>query len=174
MEDLVGDLTAGRYSQSWGNTRMTLKGRFGVPDRIGLFFVVAGFAVAAVAAMILRRGAERREAAARLWTKQLTVEVIRSSEELLANAVAPSAGGAPSLARMVEHDPRYRAAVRGLRVGVSSPDVKATLSELEKARQQVLVALVARDAGFLQNAMHSLDEAIENFATASSIMVRLA
>ena len=155
---------------------MTLKGRFGVPDRFSLIFIVAGVAVAALAAMILRRGTERREAAAGLRSKRLTVEVIRSSEELRATAlaIAPSADGAPALAQLVEHDPQYRAAIRGLRAGTSSADLKATLSELELARQQVLVAVVARDADFLQNAVQSLDEAVENFATASSVMVRLA
>ena len=78
------------------------------------------------------------------------------------------------MARLVEHDPRYRAAVRGLRAGTSSAEVKTTLSELEQARQQVLVAVVARDADFLRNAVNGLDEAVENFATASSVMVRLA
>lgn len=151
-----------------------MEGRFGVPDRAGLIFVVAGAAVAAVAAMILQRLTERREVAARLRTKQLSVEVIRSSEELREGAVTPSAGEAPSLARLAEHDPRYRAAVRGLRAGTSPAEVTAALSELEQARQQVLVAVVARDAAFLQSAVHSLDEAVENFATASSVMVRLA
>ncbi|XVU25969.1 hypothetical protein ACQPZJ_02610 [Actinoplanes sp. CA-054009] len=145
-----------------------------MPDRADLIFVVAGVALAAVTAMILRRRAERREVAARLWTKQLSVAVINSSEELRSSAIASSAGGAPSLARWVEHDSSYRAAVRGLRAGVSSPGVKAALSELEQARQQVLIAVVARDADFLQSAVHGLDEAVESFATASSIMVRLA
>ncbi len=153
---------------------MTLERRFGVPDRAGLIFVIAGVAVAAVTAMILRRRTERREAAAQLRAKQLSVEVMRSSEELRAGAVAPSAGDAPSLARLVEHDPRYRAAVRGLRAGASSAQVTAALSELEQARQQVLVAVVARDADLLQSAVHSLDEAVENFGTASSVIVRLA
>ena len=155
---------------------MTLEGRFGVPDRAGLIFIVAGVAVAALAAMILRRGTERREAAAGLRTKRLSVEVIRSSEELRATAlaIAPSADGAPALAQLVERDLRYRAAVRGLRAGASSAGVMATLSDLELARQQLLVAVVAHDADFLQNAVRSLDEAVENFATASSVLVRLA
>jgi len=145
-----------------------------VPDRAGLIFVVAGVAVAAVAAMILRRRTERRIAAAGLRTKQLAVEVIRSSEDLRSGAIAPSAGRPPSLARLADHDPRYRAAVRALRAGTSSAEVKATLSELELARQQVLVAVLARDADFLQSAVQSLDEAVEGFAAASSVMVRLA
>lgn len=174
MEDLVGKLRAGQYSRSRGKHKDDLEGRFGVPDRVGLIFIVSGVVVAAVAAMILRRVTERREAAAGLRTKRLTVEVIRSSEELRATATAPSAGGAPSSARLVEHDPRYRAAVRGLRASPSSADVETTLLELELARQQLLVAVVAHDADFLQNALRSLDEAIENFATASSVMVRLA
>jgi len=151
-----------------------LGGRFGVPDQAGLIFVVAGVAVAAVAAMILRGLTERREVAARLRTKQLSVEVIRSSEELRTGAVTPSTGEAPSLARLAEHDPRYRAAVRGLRAGTSRAEVTAALSELEHARQQMLVAVVARDAGLLQSAVRSLDEAVENFATAASVMVRLS
>ncbi|MEU4215067.1 hypothetical protein [Actinoplanes sp. NPDC026623] len=145
-----------------------------MPEQAGLIFVVAGVAVAAVAAMILRRRTERREAAAQLRTKQMAVDVIRSSEELRAGVVAPSAAGASSLARLVGDNSRYRAAVRGIRAGASSTDVKATLSELEQARQQVLLAVVARDADFLQNAVHGLDDAVENFATASSVMVRLA
>ncbi|GAA2574550.1 hypothetical protein GCM10010435_57690 [Winogradskya consettensis] len=145
-----------------------------MPDRVGLIFIVSGVVVAAVAAIILRRATERREAAVGLRTKQLTVEVIRSSEELRATATAPSADGTPSSARLVEHDARYSAAVRGLKAGPSSAEVKTTLLELELARQQLLVAVVAHDAAFLQNAVRSLDEAIENFAMASSVMVRLA
>jgi hypothetical protein len=167
-------MTAGRYSRNQGKREDDLEGRSGVPDRVGLIFVVAGVAVAAVAAMILRSRTERREAAARLQTKQLAIEVIRSSEEVRAGAVASSEVGAPSLARLVRHDPRYRAAVRGLMGrAISSAEVKIALSELEHARQQLLVAVVARDADFLQNAVRSLDEAVENFATASSVMVRL-
>jgi hypothetical protein len=99
--------------------------------------------------------------------------VIRSSEELRAGAVVPSVAGTPSLARLVGDDSRYRAAVRGLKAGISSTDVKAALSELEHARQQVLLAVAAGDADFLRNAVQGLDEAVENFATASSVMVRL-
>jgi hypothetical protein len=144
-----------------------------MPDRAGLIFVVAGVAVAALVAMILRRRAERGEVAAQLRTKQLTVDVIRSSEQLRAGAVVPSVAGGSSLARLVGDDSRYRAAARGIRAGVSSTDVKATLSELEHARQQVLLAVAAGDADFLHDAVHCLDEAVENFATASSVMVRL-
>jgi hypothetical protein len=146
---------------------MSLEVRFAVPDEAGLIFVVAGVAVAAVAAMILRRRTERREMGARLRTKQLSVDVIRSSEELRAGAVAPEA-------RLVGDTSGYRAAVRGLRASTCSTNVKATLSDLEQARQQVLLAVLAHDVNFLQNAVHGLDEALENFATASSVMVRLA
>lgn len=145
-----------------------------MPDRAGLLFVVAGVFLAAIAAMIVRRRAERLESADRSRTKQLAVQVIRLSEDLRAGAVMPSSAEGHSVARLIGDNSRYLAAVRGLRAGPCSTDVEATLSQLELARQQVLLAVVARDADFLETAVNGLDEAVESFATASSVMVRSA
>lgn len=151
-----------------------LGGRFGVPGQSGLIFVLVGVGVAAVAAMILRRRAERREAADQRRVKRLAVDVIRSSEQLLAGVVVAATSESPSLARLADDNLRYRAAVRGLTVGTTCCGVQTTLSEVEQARQRVLLGVAARDADFLQTAVRDLDEALESFAAASSVMVRLA
>ncbi|MEV6349438.1 hypothetical protein [Actinoplanes sp. NPDC051851] len=145
-----------------------------MPDQAGLLSVLAGVVAAAVFAMVRRHKAERQEIADQLHTTQLAVDVIRSSEQLLQAASAQPPGGKPSWIPLLEDDERFRSAARRLASGSLSSPVTVTLAEVERARQQVLLAMTSRDAEFLRIATRGLGEAVEGFAAATSVMVRLA
>jgi hypothetical protein len=146
----------------------------GVPNQAGLIAVTAGLILAAIAGFILRRRADRRAVRELQQSKKLSVEVIRSSEQMLNIAAQPGSSDGPSPVVLFQDNSQFRAAVRRLTGRTPSAPVLAALAELEHARLQVLTAAVARDADYLASAARGLAEAIEAFSAASSIMVRLA
>nr|MDT0662450.1 hypothetical protein [Micromonospora sp. DSM 115978] len=144
-----------------------------MPDQAGLISVFVGVALAASVSLILRRWSDHRKMREFRRTKELAIDVIRHSETLLEIVSRPAPSGARSFAFSPNGDRRCRVALRELPAHAPAPILLAALSELEQARMQVLAAGAAHDKDLLAASSRRLGEAIEAFATASSIMVRL-